>query len=130
MERTSKMRAKKPIEEFFSEKIDVNEDGGGQSRVNFRFDLLDPYAMFKLAEVAKHGAERYAVDNWRKIDCDTHLNHGIGHIYEYLKNRDIKALSHAFCRLMMAVATAEEAQDAQNVVPDLRLVGEAKFNRD
>jgi len=124
------MRAKKPIEEFFSEKIDVNEDGGGQSRVNFRFDLLDPYAMFKLAEVAKHGAERYAVDNWRKIDCDTHLNHGIGHIYEYLKNRDIKALSHAFCRLMMAVATAEEAQDAQNVVPDLRLVGEAKFNRD
>jgi len=124
------MRAKKPVHEFFSEDIQVNEEGGGQSRVNFRFDLLDPYAMFKLAEVAKYGAERYAVDNWRKIDCDTHLNHGIGHIYEYLKNRDIKALSHAFCRLMMAVATAEEAQDAQNVVPDLRLVGEAKFNRD
>ncbi len=124
------MRAKKPIEEFFSEKIDVNEDGGGQSRVNFRFDLLDPYAMFKLAEVAKYGAERYAVDNWRKIDCDTHLNHGIGHIYEYLKNRDIKALSHAFCRLMMAVATAEEAQDAKTIVPDLHVVREGRANRD
>ena len=102
------MREKKSVDQFFSEEIEVNGEGGGQSKVKFRFDLLDPYAMFALADVMRYGAERYAPDNWRLIDCDTHINHAVGHIYEYMKNRDMEALTHAFARLMMAVATADE----------------------
>lgn len=108
------MIPKKEVEEFFSNDIEVNEDGGGQSAVRFRFDLLDPYAMFCMAEVMKQGATRYAPDNWRLIDCDTHINHGIGHAFEYLRTRDPEALTHAMTRFMMAVATSDDKQAADS----------------
>ena len=49
------------MDQFFSEEIEVNGEGGGQSKVKFRFDLLDPYALFALADVMRYGAERYEI---------------------------------------------------------------------
>lgn len=96
---------KKPVEKFFSDSIEWNESGGGQSGVGFRLDLMDPYATLELGRILKNGAERYAPDNWRKIDVGTHVNHALGHILAHMAgDRTDPHLSHALCRLHFAVA--------------------------
>lgn len=84
----------------------VNESGGKQSRLDYRFDLIDSKAIFALAKVLDEGEKRYGKDNWRKIEAQSHINHAISHLYAHLTgdNQD-EHLEHAFCRVMMAVAT-------------------------
>ena len=123
------LRPKKPIDEFFGHDIVVNEEGGGQSEVRFRFDLVDPYAMFMLAKVLQEGARRYAPDNWRLIDCHTHVNHGIGHAIAFLHSGSDEELSHAFTRFMMAMATSGQQNDTQEPIPDPKPL-EARCRRD
>ena len=90
-----------------AEKV-VNGAGGKQSKLDYRFDLMDSRAMFELAAVLSHGAEEYGVDNWRKIPSRDHINHAITHLYAHLAgDTQDEHLSHAFCRLMMAVGTKE-----------------------
>ncbi|MCM3257042.1 DUF5664 domain-containing protein [Paenibacillus lautus] len=83
----------------------TNEQGGKQSEVLYRFDLLDPLAMFEMTKVLKYGAEKYGADNWRRIPVEEHLNHMIIHAYAYLAgdNTD-EHLSHIMCRAMFAQA--------------------------
>lgn len=96
---------KKAVNQFFSESIEWNEEGGGQSGVGFRLDLMDPYATLELGRILKKGAERYSPDNWRKIDVAAHVNHALGHIMAYLAgDKSDPHLSHALCRLHFAVA--------------------------
>jgi len=86
------------------EEIVTNEANGKQSRLDYRFDLIDTKAIFRLANVLHTGEQRYGKDNWRKIDTDSHLNHATSHIYAYLAgDKQDDHLSHAFCRLMMAL---------------------------
>lgn len=95
----------------------TNERGGKQSASPYAFYLTDPIAMFKLAEVLAQGAEKYERDNWRKIDTEAHLNHALQHIYAYMaKDDQDNHLEHAFCRLMMAVATQEEEKPEPKVM--------------
>lgn len=90
-----------------AEKV-VNEAGGRQSKLDYRFDLMDSGAMFELAAVLSHGAEEYGIDNWRKIPSRDHINHAITHLYAHLAgDTQDEHLSHAFCRLMMAIGTKE-----------------------
>jgi len=86
----------------------TNEKGGKQSASPYAFELLPPYAMFKAAEVARHGADKYGEKfgdrNYIKIDSKSHLNHALQHIYAYLSG-DVSDdhLAHALVRLMFAV---------------------------
>lgn len=87
------------------EEIVTNENGGMQSKLDFRFDLIDPLTMFALAEVVSYGAKRYAPWNWRRIDIPSHLNHALTHIYAYMAgDTQDDHLEHAFCRLMFALS--------------------------
>ncbi len=88
---------------------EVNERGGKQSRASMRFDLLDAESMMKLAGICARGAEKYGVDNWRKIDTADHINHALAHMYAYLAgDRQDDHLGHALARSLMADATARE----------------------
>lgn len=92
------------IEGVNETEIVTNEHGGKQSKLRYRFDLIDPVAIFKLAEVLHQGEQKYGRDNWRKISPEEHINHAITHLYAYLAgdNQD-DHIEHAFTRVMMAI---------------------------
>jgi hypothetical protein len=95
-----------------SEEATINEKGGRHGKLEYRFDLIDPGAVFKLAGVLYEGSIKYEDENWRMVSAREHLNHALCHIYAYLAgDRQEEHLSHAFCRLMMAVAL-EEVNDS------------------
>lgn len=83
----------------------TNDRGGKQSQTLYRFDLVDPIAMFEMCRVLQKGAEKYGEDNWKNISIRDHLNHLLIHVYAYLAgDTQDDHLSHALCRAMMAVA--------------------------
>lgn len=87
----------------------VNEKGAKQSRTDYRFDLMDGDALFRLAGILHHGAVKYGEENWRGIGPKDHLNHALGHIYAWLAgDEQDDHLGHAFCRLMMACAVEDQ----------------------
>jgi hypothetical protein len=89
----------------------VNEAGGKQSKLPYRFDLVDSRAMFTLAKVLHEGAEKYGDENWRKIPIRDHLNHLLAHVFAYMAGDESDDhLEHAFCRAMMAVALKLEGK--------------------
>jgi hypothetical protein len=89
---------------FANAEIAVNEHGGKQSKLEFRYDLISPAALNILAHVLWYGFQRYGKDNWKKIPTEDHLNHALYHIYAHLAgNSDEDHLGHAFTRLMMAI---------------------------
>ncbi len=61
-------------------KTAINENGGAQSELDTRFDLIPPCQLRKVAEVLAYGAEKYGVDNWKLISYEEHLNHVLQHI--------------------------------------------------
>lgn len=84
----------------------TNELGGQQSRLPYRFDLLDSHAMFALAEVLYYGVDirGYPENNWRSISAESNVNHAMAHIFAWLNgDKQDKHLEHAFCRLMFAL---------------------------
>jgi hypothetical protein len=89
--------------------VEENEHGGRQSIVEGRFDLIPPVAMFELAKVMQHGAEKHAPQNWRKIPVYSdkgsgHLNHALMHLFAWLAgDRQEEHLTHALARVAMAV---------------------------
>jgi len=85
--------------------IEVGENGGKQSKLGYSFHLLDAPAIMELAHVVSVGAEKYARDNWRLIEAESHINHALTHLFAYQSGdtRD-DHLEHAFCRIMMALA--------------------------
>lgn len=94
----------------FSEEIVTDPNTGGmQSKLEYRFDLVDPYAMFQLAGILDFGAKKYAPNNWRKLPIDTHINHALAHIWAY-QDGDTQEdhLGHAFCRLMFALGVTHD----------------------
>lgn len=81
----------------------TNELGGKQSKVSYRFDLLDAKSMFEMTKVLHEGAIKYGEDNWRLISVQEHLNHLIIHAYAYLAgDKSDEHLSHILCRAMFA----------------------------
>jgi hypothetical protein len=92
----------------------TNERGGKQSKVLYRFDLLDPRAMFEMTKVLAEGAEKYGEDNWRNIDVRDHLNHLLVHTYAYLAgDKSDEHLSHIMCRAMFAQAVAIQEEESK-----------------
>lgn len=86
----------------------VNERGGKQSYSPYRFDLLDAKAMLRLAAIAGRGAEKYGVDNWRKLSINDNINRALVHLYAYLAgDQQDDHLAHALCRVLFATAQDE-----------------------
>ena len=80
---------------------------GLQSEVLYRFDLIDPQVLFRVAAVLHGGAEKYGAGNWRKIPAEQHINHAMSHLYAYLAgDRSDDHLTNAVCRTIFANATA------------------------
>ena len=93
--------------------ITTNDQGGSQSHIPVRFDLIDAKALFATAAVLHEGAEKYGENNWRKIPVEDHLNHLIMHAYAYLSgDRTDDHLSHIICRATFAYGVEHE-QDGQ-----------------
>jgi hypothetical protein len=90
------------------EPVIENDKGGKQSDSPYRFDLLDPTAMFKLAEVLAIGLKRYPdPDNWKKIPANEHLNHAMQHLMAYLDgDTQDDHIGHFFCRAMFFTSMA------------------------
>lgn len=87
--------------------ITTNEKGGSQSHIPVRFDLIDALALFEMAKVLHHGAEKYGEDNWRLIPVKEHLNHLLMHAYAYLSGDETdEHLSHIMCRATFAQGVA------------------------
>jgi hypothetical protein len=83
----------------------ANERGGKQSHLPYRFDLLEPQALFRVAEILASGADKYGEWNWLELSVEEILNHAIAHIYAYLAgDHQDDHLGHAACRLHMALA--------------------------
>lgn len=72
-------------------------------------EKLEPNAeqrLLRIAKVLEIGASRYAVNNWRLIPEEEHLNHALIHIVAHIAgDTQDEHLDHALCRLMMACAT-------------------------
>lgn len=100
-----------------------NEKGAEQSLVPFRFALIPPEAVFRLAEIMAHGEQKgYGRNNWRGIPFEDHVDHALSHLFAFLlgdgdgKDKD-DHLGHAFCRLAFAVSIQQrrKEEDGWNV---------------
>jgi hypothetical protein len=93
------------IQQYFSDDIIENSEGGKQTAIKTAFHLIPSIALFKIAETLYEGSLKYETDNWKKIPIDIHLGRCVQHIYAYLANDKTEDhLSHALCRLMFATA--------------------------
>lgn len=82
----------------------TNAAGGKQSDVGVRMDLVPPKALLQVAQVLKHGAEKYGEKNWESLSIPEILNHVLVHLYGYLDgNTEDDHLGHAACRILMAL---------------------------
>lgn len=84
-----------------------NENGGKQSYIPVRYDLVPPQALYAAAVTLAQGAEKYGELNWQRISTNDHLNHAIAHIMVFLsgKHSNEEDLAHAIVRLMFAYDT-------------------------
>jgi hypothetical protein len=99
--------------------IDVNLDGGKQSVLDYRFDLIDPLPLFRLAAILGEGALKYGRWNWRRITLEDNLNHALSHIFAHLAgDTQDDHLGHAFCRLHFAMSMEMTPGVSPRMLPD------------
>jgi hypothetical protein len=100
--------------------VETNANGGRQSRLAERTDLLPPAAVLAVARVLKGGAAKYGDRNWRLIGVREHLNHALTHAYKYLAgDAEEPHLHNAACRLMMALEIELVGMDRPEGFPRL-----------
>lgn len=114
---------------FGNAEIAVNEQGGKQSKLETRYDLISPDALERLAHVLWYGEKRYGRDNWKKIPINDHLNHMIHHAYQYLAGDETEDhMGHILARAMMAVDLACNGIDTE--VKEGAALSESLYTRD
>lgn len=89
----------------------TNEDGGTQTKLPVRCDLLPPQVLLQVSAVLAEGADKYGEWNWESIGTNDHINHAQTHILRYMAG-DISEphLIHAICRLLFAAHTHHQAE--------------------
>lgn len=111
-------RPKVKVQDFFKEPVEdevvTNANGAKQSFIAGRYDLLPHLAIKEVAKVLGEGAEKYGVDNWRGLSIDEILNHVYNHTVDYLVEANTEDLSHAACRILMALQLQIEAEREEN----------------
>lgn len=92
-----------------------NERGGKQSHVAYRYDLIPPEVLERIARIFDYGAQRYEPNNWKLISIDEHLNHAFTHMIAYrLGDTNDDHLGHAAWRLLAAYwAAMRDGYDAR-----------------
>lgn len=86
-------------------KIAINSVGVKQPALSYRFDLIDPFTIFRLAHILSEGAQKYGEWNWRGLTIQDNINHAIIHLYAFLAgDEQDDHLGHAFCRTMFALS--------------------------
>lgn len=75
----------------------------------FRYDLISPIGLRRVAETCHEGAVKYTPHNWEKgMPVDDLLNHAIRHVYLYLSgDRSEDHLAHSCWGLMAAMHSEE-----------------------
>ena len=81
-----------------------------------RMDLIPPHAELLLAQVLTYGANKYAPDNWRKVDnaSQRYLAAALRHINSHRQGEVIDPesglphLAHAMCSLAFILEVAHE----------------------
>lgn len=87
----------------------TNAHGGKQSSSPYASAYFPPRAFLTVAEVLKHGREKYGEDllgeeNWRKVTQIENIDHALTHIMCYLAgDAQDNHLAHAATRLMFAL---------------------------
>jgi hypothetical protein len=83
----------------------VNKRGEKQSALDYRFDLIDPLPLFRLANIVANGVKNYGEWDWRRISLKDNLNPAITHAFAYLAgDRQDDHLGYAFTQLMFALS--------------------------
>jgi hypothetical protein len=90
----------------------VKFDGGKP-----RFGLIPPVALLEVAEVMTFGAQKYAPDNWRKVEGghSRYVEAALRHVNAHLRGdrqddeSSLSHLSHAVASLMMAMESDQDA---------------------
>lgn len=82
----------------------TNKQGGKQSYIPERYDLIPPDSLRIMAQCLGFGAEKYGEWNWMSISRDENLNHAIRHIYEFLRgDTNEPHLANAMARICFAL---------------------------
>lgn len=80
----------------------TNGDGGKQSYLPYRCDLLPPKAIMRVSHILFNGAIRYGEWNWLKISKDDHYNHAMAHLFAHASHDEQDDhIGHAATRLLM-----------------------------
>lgn len=103
-----------------TEEIEVDANGGKQSKLYTAHHLMDVRASFCHAAILHRGAIKYQRDNWRLIEAEQHVNRAIQHLQNWLEHVRVRDnmpamttcdrfmveddLAHALCRVHMALA--------------------------
>lgn len=82
----------------------ANAQGGRQTKLPHRLDLVPQTALLSVGRVLAKGAEKYGEDNWHRTTVRENINHAIGHALAYLHgDRTEPNLSHFATRALMAL---------------------------
>ena len=91
------------------EDIITNDQGGSQSDIKVRFDLIPAESLEVVASILSAGAIKYGANNWHKIPTADHINHAIAHLYKFLRgDKTENHLGNAACRVLFAVWTNQQ----------------------
>lgn len=92
------------MKKYLSTDTTTNKDGGKQSTILCRFDLIPAEALFDIAFILATGAEKYGEDNWKLIPLKEHVNHALQHLYAFLAGDESENhLANAACRMLFAL---------------------------
>lgn len=91
------------VKPYEDEEIITNARGAKQAKIEGRYDLIPMLALKEIAKVFESGAKKYGEGNWEKLSIDEVLNHVHAHLLEYHLSPNREDLSHAACRIMMAL---------------------------
>lgn len=102
--------------------VDPTPEGGHHSRTPYRFDLLPPLALARVAKVLDTGSRKYRPWNWLLIGIDAHLNRVLQHTVAYIAGDtqeldEVEHLAHAACRALMALEVVLRKQQDEEKDP-------------
>ena len=92
-----------------ADEVVTNAAGAKQSKIDGRFDLLPALAVKEVAVVLAEGEAKYGKDNWKGLSIDEINNHVYNHLLDYQQDANTEDLSHAACRILMALQLHLEA---------------------
>lgn len=82
----------------------ANDQGGKQTKLPHRLDLLPMTSLLAIGRVLAHGSEKYGEDNWHQTTVRENINHALGHVAAFLLgDKSEPHLSHFATRALMAL---------------------------